>query len=174
MRKRWNISILLTVAAIMLALVLLPATNSGGCGIKTGPGQVWAGEADQVRKIPQSLGDFRRSVALSLGRVTDRISYMIVGSAGGKLPAALMGKGEGTSDESKTGDATETKTAGESSRTVKKYDPYNVYDYDNADDFAEDYVYEFAEEYYDDESEEDAYDDAYDDACEYWESKHGQ
>lgn len=48
---------------------------------------------------------------------------------------------------------------------AKYYDPYDVYDYDDPDDFADDLWEEF-----DDESEEDGYDDAYD----YWMEKHGK
>ena len=172
MRKKWNAGLLMTAVTLAFALAMFYSTGLAGYGTKPVPGEVRASEAGQLKKETQSLGDFRKSVALSIGQVTGHISKVIVGSAGGKLPPALTGKGEGTSDKSKTSSTTESRTAPGSSNIKKEYDPYNVYDYDSADDFAEDYVYEFAEEYYDDEFEEDAYDDAYDDACEYWEGKH--
>lgn len=50
------------------------------------------------------------------------------------------------------------------SGNTKKNDPYDVYDYDNADDFAE----EWAEEFGDGD-----YDDGYDDAYDYWEDERG-
>lgn len=46
------------------------------------------------------------------------------------------------------------------------YDPYDVYDYDNADDFADEWEDEFADSYNGD------YEDGYDDAYDYWEEEH--
>ena len=44
----------------------------------------------------------------------------------------------------------------------KKYDPYDAYDYDDADDFADDWAEEFGDG---------DYDDGYDDAYDYWEDE---
>ena len=134
-------------------------------GVRPGSESVQASGRKQQRNTGQSLAEFREVVAVSIGRIAGHISDSVSGSAGGRL---INVSGDKNEDGSTTGKQPETKAAD----SKKPYDPYNVYDYDNADDFAEDYVYEFAEEYYDDEPSEDAYDDAYDDACDYWESKH--
>lgn len=48
------------------------------------------------------------------------------------------------------------------STTIKRYDPYDVYDYDDPDDFADEWGEEFGDG---------NYDDGYDDAYDYWEEK---
>ena len=155
--------------ALMMALMLVPVwgylCRTETDGVRQDPGTVHASVQKQQGKTGQSLAEFRETVAVSIGRIAAHISGKISGSAGGRL---LPGSGE----EKKDGSSTEKLPQKNAAQSKEKYDPYNVYDYDSADDFAEDYVYEFAEEYYDDEPTEDAYDDAYDDACEYWESKH--
>ena len=153
------------------ALMLVPAwgypARTEYDDIRPDPWTVRVFAQKQQGETGQSLGEFRETVAVSIGRIAAQISGKISGSAGGRF---LTGSGEENRDGGSTGKLPEKNTA----QTKEKYDPYNVYDYDSADDFAEDYVYEFAEEYYDDEPTEDAYDDAYDDACAYWESKHRQ
>ena len=63
---------------------------------------------------------------------------------------------------STTGGGTSTHSYSNTSGNTKKYDPYDVYDYDNGDDFAEEWAEEFGDGDY-----EDGYDDAYD----YWEDE---
>ena len=164
MRKnKWISTGTILILILVLTSLLLFGTEMGGA--QSGPASVRASGQMQQRNNGQSLAEFREVVAVSIGRIASQISNSVSGSAGGRLPNI---SGDKNKDDSTTGKQPEAKAA----ESKKPYDPYNVYDYDSADDFAEDYVYEFAEEYYDDEPSEDAYDDAYDDACEYWESKH--
>ena len=51
------------------------------------------------------------------------------------------------------------------STTMKRYDPYDVYDYDDPDDFADEWGEEFGDG---------NYDDGYDDAYDYWEENYGE
>ena len=63
-----------------------------------------------------------------------------------------------------------TKSSGKkssSSSVKKKYDPYNVYDYESASDFADDKY----EEFYDYEDDYEDEDEAYDAAEDYWYDK---
>ena len=52
---------------------------------------------------------------------------------------------------------------GSSSGSSSKYDPYDVYDYDDPDDFADEWGEEFGDG---------SYDDGYDDAYDYWDEMH--
>lgn len=52
---------------------------------------------------------------------------------------------------------------GSSSGSSSKYDPYDVYDYDDPDDFADEWAEEFGDG---------SYDDGYDDAYDYWDETH--
>ena len=66
-----------------------------------------------------------------------------------------------SSYESKSNDTSSSGYKG-NSNNKKKYDPYDAYDYDDADDFADDWAEEFG---YGD------YDDGYDEAYDYWEDE---
>lgn len=63
---------------------------------------------------------------------------------------------------------TNSKPSTSSSMTTKKYDPYNVYDYNSAQDFADDKY----EEFYDYEDDYEDEDEAYDAAEDYWRAHH--
>lgn len=72
--------------------------------------------------------------------------------AGGRLPPRA-GSSSGISHH----------TNNSSNKQKKKYDPYDVWDYDDADDFADDWAEDFGDG---------DYDDGYDGAYDYWEEKH--
>lgn len=75
----------------------------------------------------------------------------------------VYGKGMDTSSNSKPSASSSGNYSGSSSsKKTHLYDPYDVYDYDDPDDFAE----EWAEEFGDGE-----YEDGYDDAYDYWEEE---
>ncbi len=73
-----------------------------------------------------------------------------------------------TTTTKKSSSTTTTKKKTTSSSSKKKYDPYDVYNYKSAQDFADDKYEEFYdyEDYYDDE------DEAYDAAEDYWREHH--
>ena len=57
------------------------------------------------------------------------------------------------------------KYSGHKSSSVKVYDPYDVEDYDDPDDFAEEWAEEFGDG---------SYDEGYDDAYDYWEEEYDE
>ncbi|MDO5591181.1 MAG: hypothetical protein Q4F98_09065 [Lachnospiraceae bacterium] len=73
--------------------------------------------------------------------------------AGGMLPSG---------GDSSSGSSHHTNNSS-TNHKKKKYDPYDVWDYDDADDFADDWAEDFGDG---------DYDDGYDDAYDYWEEKH--
>lgn len=76
--------------------------------------------------------------------------------------------GKGTAGKSSSSSASSKKSSTSKSYTQKKYDPYNVYSYKSAQDFADDKY----EEFYDYEDDYEDEDEAYDAAEDYWREHH--
>ena len=90
------------------------------------------------------------------------------GGGGGSTGSFINGTaGTGSSpysgSDSSSGSSYKSNSSYKSSyRSKKNYDPYDVYDYDDADEFADDWAEEFGDG---------DYDDGYDDAYDYWEDE---
>lgn len=86
-------------------------------------------------------------------------------SSGSKYSTGKSYSGSSKSSTSKSGSS---KSSSGKSTTKKKYDPYDVYNYKSAQDFADDKYEEFFD--YEDDYEDE--DEAYDAAEDYWRAHH--
>ncbi len=78
------------------------------------------------------------------------------------------GKSYSSTSKSSTSKSSSSKSSSGKTTTKKQYDPYDVYNYKSAQDFADDKY----EEFYDYEDDYDDEDEAYDAAEDYWREHH--
>lgn len=112
--------------------------------------------------------DTDKTSSFSSSETASTFSYSHTAGGGGGSTGSFINSTDGTGSSSYSGSGSssgssyKSKSSYKSSSGSKKYDLYDVYDYDDADDFADDWAEEFGD---------DNYDDGYDDAYDYWEDE---
>ena len=131
-----------------------------GCfmGVSEAKNAGWLGQTASASEALQTKDSVSEAAS------TSSYSHTAGGGSAGSFINSTAGTGSSSysGSGSSSGSSYKSNSSYKSSSGSKKYDPYDVYDYDDADDFADDWAEEFGDG---------DYDDGYDDAYDYWEDE---